>query len=281
MPQHDPGDKTVQVTETDIVAAARDIGIVPGDTVMFHSSLSSMGWVVGGPDTVIDGFFEAVGPEGTVAVPTLCNWKEDEQHLVLGRWDPATTPSYVGALTEALRHRPDASRSDHPTHSVAAIGKRAAELTVDHGASGLRQGTFTDTAFAAESPWQRFRDWDAAYCFIGVTFTYNTMVHYVEALLAERAVQRLPEADRAAMAGRLTGWMKPGIYPNIRIPDREVQEQMMAEKGIVRYSKIGTATFRCARARPMVEEWLRIIESEPERWLPEEWTEAFGEGEAA
>jgi len=105
------------------------------------------------------------------------------------------------------------------------------------------------------------------------------MVHYVEALLAERAVQRLPETDRPAMAERLTGWMKPGLYPNIRIPDREVHEQMMAEKGIVRYSKIGSATFRCARAEPMVEEWLRIIESDPERWLPEDWVEAIHTGD--
>ena len=67
------GDRSVQVTREDVTCAAREVGVVPGDTLLFHSSLSSMGTVVGGPDAVIDGFLDAVGPEGTVAVPTLCN----------------------------------------------------------------------------------------------------------------------------------------------------------------------------------------------------------------
>jgi len=46
---------------------------------------------------------------------------------------------------------------------------------------------------------------------------------------------------------------------------------MLAEKGIVRYGKIGSATLRCARARPMVDEWLAIVEREPARWLPQEF----------
>ena len=138
----EPGDKSIQVTRADVTAGLRSVGIVPGDTVMFHSSLSSMGTVVGGPDTVIDGFLDAVGPTGTVAVPTLCNWKPEEQRLVFPRWDPRTTPSYVGIISETFRKRPEAVRSDHATHSVAAIGARAAELTADHGAGGLRLGPF-------------------------------------------------------------------------------------------------------------------------------------------
>ena len=74
-------------------ASARPVGIAEGDTVMLHTSLSSMGTVVGGADAVVDGFLDAVGPTGTVAVPTLCNWTPEEQHLVLERWRPRTSPS--------------------------------------------------------------------------------------------------------------------------------------------------------------------------------------------
>ena len=49
------GDKAVQVTRSDVTVALRRVGIVSGDTVMFHSSLSSMGTVIGGADPVIDG----------------------------------------------------------------------------------------------------------------------------------------------------------------------------------------------------------------------------------
>ncbi|MGI5820357.1 MAG: AAC(3) family N-acetyltransferase, partial [Armatimonadota bacterium] len=246
----------------------RAIGIEQGDTVFYHSSLSSMGTVAGGPDAVIDGFLEAVGPEGTVAVPTLCNWGQDEQHLVFECWDRATSPSYVGAITEALRRRPGAFRSDHATHSVAAIGARAEELTAGHGSGGLRPSPFSATAFAAESPWQRLVEWNAAYCFIGVTFHVCTMVHYVEAVLAERMIERADPEDRAWLLDGLSGWMESGFFPAIRIEDREVIEEMLAARGVVKYGQIGSATFTCARARPMVAEWLCIVESNPDMWLP-------------
>lgn len=274
--QPEAGDRNVQVTREDIAQAAREIGIEPGDTVFFHSSLSSMGTVVGGPDAVIDGFLDAVGPEGTVAVPTLCNWAPGEQHLVFDRWAPETSPSYVGAITEALRRRPEAFRSDHATHSVAAIGARAEELTAGHGSGGPRPGQFSETAFAHESPWQRLVDWNAAYCFIGVTFRVCTMVHFVEASLAERMMQRVAPEERERMARELAGWMKPGPFPSIRVEDREVIEEMLAARGIVKYGRIGCATFTCSRARPMVAEWISIIEANPEMWLPAEYLDWAG-----
>jgi aminoglycoside 3-N-acetyltransferase len=262
------GDRGVDVTREDFTGAAREIGIEAGDTLFFHSSLSSMGNVVGGPDAVIDGFLDAVGDAGTVAVPTLCNWVAEEQHLVFGRWDPANSPSFVGAITERFRMRPDAVRSDHATHSVAAIGARAEELTEDHGSGGPRPSPFSETAFAHESPWQRLVDWNAAYCFIGVTFRVCTMVHFVEASLAERMIERADPEDRERLREGLEGWMRPGFFPKIRIEDREVIEEMLAARGIVKYGRIGSATFACARARPMVGEWISIVESNPEMWLP-------------
>ncbi len=267
----EPGDTSISVTRDDVAGALREVGVVEGDAAMFHSSLSSMGTVVGGPDAVIDGFLDAVGPTGTVAVPTLCNWAPDEQHLVFERWDPATSPSYVGAITEVFRKRPEAVRSDNATHSVAAIGARAGELTANHGASGLRKGPFGPRAFAAESPWEKLRQWDAAYCFIGVTFWVNTMVHYVESVLVERAVGRAPEDRRDDLEARVAGWMEPGVWPTFRIEDRVIIEEMLAQMGIERQTRLGSATLRCARAKPMIDEWIRIAETDPERWMPDDY----------
>jgi len=280
----EPGDKGVQVTREDVSAALRGVGVVEGDTAMFHSSLSSMGTVVGGPETVIEGFLDAVGPSGTVAVPTLCNWAPGEQHLVFERWDPRTSPSYVGAITEAFRRRPDALRSDHATHSVAAIGARAAELTANHGASGPRLGPYSPKAFAHESPWEKFRLWNAAYCFIGVTFHVNTMVHYVESLIVERALERANPPARDELADQVRGWMKPGVWPGITTDGRDRIEALLAAEGSVRYGKIGSATLRCTRAGVMVDRWLAAAEADPEGWFAPafvQWlrrAEAGGEG---
>ena len=269
--QPEPGDPSVRLRRSDVAEAAAAVGIACGDTVMFHSSLSSMGTVLGGPNTLIDGLLDAVGPTGTVAVPTLCNWTAEGRPHVFTGWDPETSPSYVGRVTEVLRARPDAVRSDHATHSVAAVGHRAAELTANHGAAGLRPGPFGDRAFAAESPWQRFVDWNAAYCFIGVNFRVNTMVHYVETMVVMRALAALPPLEREKLLPEVEGWMKPGVWPRISIDDRAVAEQTMAREGIVRYGSMGSATLVCARARPMAERWLTMLGPEPERWFPPEF----------
>ena len=257
------------VTREEITAALKEIGVQCGDTVMFHSSLSSMGWVVGGADTVIEGFLAAVGTSGTVAVPTLCRMPDGERHLTFARWNIATSPSCVGHITEVLRHRPDAVRSDHGTHSVSAIGPRAQELTADHGMSGFRLGPWGPRAFAWESPWQKFYDWNVAYCFLGVNFHFNTMVHLVESLLVERALQRAAPEQRDKLAAQITGWQKPGVWPSIGLAAREAIESILAERGLLRYGTIGAATVRCTRARPMINAWLELAEAEPARWCAE------------
>jgi len=253
----------VQVHRQDIVAAAQDVGIAPGDTVMFHSSLSSMGTVVGGPDTVIDGFLEAVGPEGTVAVPTLW-WHQADPPLRIEDWDPETSPSYPGRITEVFRQRPESVRSNNPTHSVSAIGARAADLTGNHGKAGLRACVFGDRAFARESPWERLYQWNAAYCFIGVNFTVNTMSHYIESVLVESVIKQAPRPRRAELTAQIQRWEKPGLWPWY---DRPGMQDRLAEMGLVRFSKIGSATLRCIRARDMVDNILAILNAEAEQWL--------------
>ena len=278
----EPGDPNAHVTRDDVAAAARQVGIVEGDTLIFHSSLSSMGTVEGGPDTVIDGFLDAVGPAGTVAVPTLCNWLPDEQALVFPRWDPATTPAYVGAIPEHFRHRPDAVRSDHATHSVAAIGARAVELTTDHGATGRRQCVFSDTAFAVASPWQRLIDWQAAYCFLGVNFRVATIVHLVECLLVEQALAQAPAERREALTSEVSGWLQPGVWPGYQIAAREGLEPILAERGLVHYAKLGSATLRCIRAHHLAGELQRQAAEQPEQCLSEafrDWAQRCETGE--
>jgi len=270
------GDKQVKVTADTVAQGLREVGVVPGDTVMFHSSLSSMGDVVGGPNTVIEGFLQAVGPEGTVACPTL--WWTGKQNLA--DFDANTSPSYPGIITETFRQRPDSIRSNNPTHSVSAIGKRAAELTADHGAYGLRHCVYGDKAFAEASPWQRLYDWNAAYCFIGVDFTVNTMGHYCEVRFQEWALQQAPPEQREALAARLwdlemlVKWYPmlssgdPNVPPLVwaRYPFQKMGERL-AEMGLVRFGKIGSATLRCIRAQVMVDNILAILKAEPEEWF--------------
>lgn len=286
----EPGDKSVRVHVEDVAASLNAVGVGPGDVVMFHSSLSSMGTVCGGPGTVIEGFLQAVAPDGTVAVPTL--WWNGSQNLA--DWDRDTSPSYPGIITETFRQRPDSLRSDNPTHSVSAIGARAAELVADHGAWGLRPCMYGDTAFAAASPWERLYLWNAHYCFIGVDFTVNTMGHYCQCRLIEWALQQAPEDRRASLDARIARMddtleyyrqHRAGLTPKVALtwPSYNFQAmgEYLADLGLVRFGKIGSATLRAIYARDMVDTILETLRAEPEKWLSEPfltwWHEALGD----
>src|SRR5947209_4832214 len=122
------------VNHEDIVSGLRKLGLRGGEIVTMHSSLSSFGWVDGGPETVIAAVREVLGPEGTILVPTMTLWssliREKAGNAPLIPYDPDHSPcdKNMGSIPETLRRLPGAIRSVHPMESVAAIGKHAAEL---------------------------------------------------------------------------------------------------------------------------------------------------------
>ena len=125
----------MEISRKDVRDAFIAAGCVPGDTVMFHSSLKSMGHVDGGAATVYDGILDAAGPCGTVAVPSL--WYDGTPERTRDKFDVNTSPTYVGVIPETFRKDPRAFRSNNFSHAVCAIGARAEELTRDHSRTEL------------------------------------------------------------------------------------------------------------------------------------------------
>lgn len=118
------------LTHDDLVTALRAVGVGPGMTLVVHSGLSRFGHVEGGAETVIAALDAVLGPEGNLCMPThSLSW--------LGQrpYDPATSRSKVGAVSEVFRRQTGVLRSAHPTHSVAVRGPLAAELVAGHDAS--------------------------------------------------------------------------------------------------------------------------------------------------
>jgi len=54
------------VSKVRLIKDLRALGIAAGDTLMVHSSLSSIGYVEGGPNTVIDALLEVLTSSGTL-----------------------------------------------------------------------------------------------------------------------------------------------------------------------------------------------------------------------
>ncbi len=59
------------VRRNDLQRAFRVLGLGPGDGVIVHSSLSSLGHVEGGADTVIDALQTVLTPTGTLLMPSF------------------------------------------------------------------------------------------------------------------------------------------------------------------------------------------------------------------
>ena len=133
--------KRALVLKQDVINAIEKVGVTKGDTIMVHCSLSSMGFVCGGPQIIIEALLETVGEEGTIMMPTQSwknldptagvHWEEPEEwwQTIRDNW-PAynkdiTPTNTMGAVAEMFRKWPGACRSDHPARSVAAYGKHA------------------------------------------------------------------------------------------------------------------------------------------------------------
>ena len=157
------------VSDIDFLDTLRSLGVSLGDTLFIHSDVMVFGRLI--PEskdmllpTIVKVFKEAVGPEGTIVMPTFsysyCRKKP---------FDPLHTPSTVGALTNFFRQAPGVVRSTHPLFSVAAWGKNKERM--------LRVGK---DSFGPESSFAVLRELNAKIVLLGVTFEACTFLHYLE-----------------------------------------------------------------------------------------------------
>lgn len=54
------------VTKSSLIEKLKEAGVRSGEALFVHSSLSKLGWVCGGAQTVIEAIQEVVGPSGLI-----------------------------------------------------------------------------------------------------------------------------------------------------------------------------------------------------------------------
>lgn len=271
------------VTRKDVTDAMRRVGIVEGDVLLFHSSLKSFGTVEGGADAVIDGMLDALGPTGTLVAPTLVQRDFGNAYR---NWDKASSPSDVGLITETLRLRPGAVRSDQATHSCAAIGPLAEELTKDHGTVGPRFHLYGNYAFGTGSPWQKMYDRGGKVAFLGVRVRCNTYRHFVEARLMERGLNAVRDpAAREALLGELAThdrWDEflaelerhraentptTLLYPEVDGNAMLKLEPVLDKAGVIRRTTCGSAAITLMDIHGMVDTMEETVTAAPEEYM--------------
>ena len=241
------------VTRERIASDLWKLGFRQGDVVFFHSSLRSLGHVDGGAETVIDAFLEVVGSGGLVIVPTLTFCFR--RHGCDAGFHVSTTPSRVGAITDCLWRRVGAHRSCHPTHSIAAIGRRAEELVQCHEQT---------STFGLDGPYGRYVKWGAKILFLGVDNRCNTTLHAIEDWLdlpymqVEQAV--LGEPDGSTEVVDVT--KSPSGDRDFYGRDSKV-ERLFQQQGLMRRGAVGAAEAFWMPSQEMVKAVVKGLYEEP------------------
>lgn len=253
------------VLKQDILEALEKVGVCRGQVLMVHTSLSSLGYVCGGAQVVIEALLEAVGREGTIMMPaqswknldpaTGVHWEVPEScwPLIRENWpayDKNITPTNtMGAVAEMFRQWPGAVRSDHPARSVAAWGKEAAWLTADHDLSNI---------FGDGSPVGKLYELDGLVLLMGVGYDKNTSLHLADVRAAYPGKHNCLEHSAVMENGRRV-WKG---YETLFVDGEDFSDIGTAfEKACtVRKASLGNGTLRLMKQRELVDFAVQWIE---------------------
>lgn len=245
------------ITTGRLVTDLRNLGVECGSVLMVHTSLRSLGWVVGGPQAVLEALRQAVGAQGTIVMPTqswqLCDpallkevpeewWPEVRQNLPV--YDPAVTPSQsMGAVAELFRTTPGAVRSSHPHRSVTAAGPQAKFITAEHP---------LDSPSGENSPLRKLVELDAQILLLGVTAAKMTMLHLAEHRATYPGKTNSPNGAALLMNGRRE-WVQ---FEELEGQDHDftrVFDAFASDTGLVHEGRVGNAGALLVPARDLVD----------------------------
>ena len=153
------------LTRPEVTRQLRDLGVTEGSVLQVHTSFRAVRPVEGGPEGLIDALLGAVGPAGTMVMPS---WPDNTEH----GFDPTADPADpdLGVVADLFWRRSDAARNDHPA-AFAAIGPDAAAVLRDPLALPPHE---------ARSPVGRVRDLGGQVLLLGVGHDANTTIHLAE-----------------------------------------------------------------------------------------------------
>jgi len=271
----------------DLVSDLESSGIVKGDTLMVHSSMSSIGNAEDGANTIIKSFLDAVDSSGTIMMPCYGSAEDVESGMRESRSvDLRTLRSNMGKITEVFRTWPGVVRSSHPFSSVCAWGAGADKIVSGH--------ENRPTICHAESPMGHIVENNVKIVGIGVTIAVGMAVsHYIEdtdesfpievhspPFLAEyidqsgKTVKReVVRYDPAVSANRIgsknTEWINEGLT------------QHFTRLGIMRWFRFGQAEAWVMQAESVYKELSRLASKGITIYLTEDQWKSMNGGNAS
>lgn len=272
--------KTGNYSKQQLKDQLESMGLKGDETILIHSSMKAIGAVDGGADTVLDAWMEYF-KDGLLLLPTH-TWKTVNADNPV--YNPYTTPSCVGLLTNMFMKRDGVIRSLHPTHSMSGYGKNAAEY--------LAGEEYNNTPCTPGGCYDRLKEVGGKVLLVGVGHERNTYIHSVEEVLnvpnrlSDMPMELVTELqEESNNSGKLPpynrddGWKKHTdnkLYRKVYVrkhynakqphisEDFVKLNQIFLDSGVVRKVKFGDADSLLCDAKGMFNIVRQVIAPDPE-----------------
>jgi len=227
-----------------LAAQLAALGVAPGDVLLVHSSLSSLGPLAHGPETVFAALEQAVGPAGTVAMPSFAY--NTVAQCPDAPFDAAATPSRVGALTDLFWIRPGVRRSRHPSHGLAAWGRHAARLVEE---------TLPYSPYDIRGAFGRLDALDAKILMLGCGLAANSTLHALEdwANLPSMKPDRYHYLDERGVRQEIEYAKEPFFGRSFYTTRLCPYERVLRARGLLVEGEVGLARSFLMRSRALMD----------------------------
>jgi aminoglycoside 3-N-acetyltransferase len=227
---------------------------VPSDGVLFvHSAFRRLG----AQGFRVEAFIEALLDymhDGTVVMPTM-TWRVVTPS---SPWfDEVATASHVGVLAECFRLNYATYRSLHPTHSVAAVGPAARQLTASHH--------LDETPCALTSPYGKAREMDAHILLLGIGLERCTAIHHAEEVIAPDVYLSPPEQAETYQCRNRAGTVyQVRLRRHLRLNRNFPQfAAPLARRGRLRQGELAGTPWLATAQRHLLTEVFAALERDP------------------
>lgn len=236
------------VAPADVVEDLRTLGVVPGSTLLVHTSFKTIGPIEGGPDGFIDALIEAIGPNGTLVMPS---WSAEDDYLFVPQYSNCRED--LGIVADTFWRRDDVVRGSH-AFAVAARGPLAYDIAA---------APFIVPPHAPGSGVARVRDHDGWVLLAGVDHDANTTVHLGE--LEGEAPYRQPRHILV---------LQDGVPTRIDYGENDsccrgfnMVGDWLRSRGLLREGPLSRGPAMLARSRDIVATVIEELRDDPCRFL--------------
>jgi aminoglycoside 3-N-acetyltransferase-4 len=229
-----PRAETEELSRAEVAKQLRALGVEQGGVLLVHTSFRTTRPVEGGPLGLIRALHDALGPQGTLVMPSWTG-SDDEP------FEPKTTPASpdLGVVADTFWRLPGVLRSNH-CFACAAAGPEAPGIIAD---------PLPLPPHIPASPVGRVHDLNGQVLLLGVGHDANTTLHLAE--LIAGVPYRVPKYCTVLQEG----------HP-VRVPYGEndhcclrfaLADEWLRARGLQSEGFVGHAHARLAHTRDVVE----------------------------